>query len=81
MPLNFTCAKFRLDVDAFFSDIMTLYIVQMPGVYTCQDDSVVRHLTVVDAALAVVILRIDSQIAPDAPNETFHGVISLENWS
>lgn len=78
MPLSITFAKICLDVDASFGEIMTLHIVQMPGVYTCQDDSVVRHLAGVDAALAIVVLRIDSEIAPDALNEAFQGVISLE---
>ena len=35
MPLGLTFAQFRLDVDALFDEIMTLYIVQMPRVYTC----------------------------------------------
>ena len=81
MPLGLTSAQFRLDVDAFFCETMTLYIVQMPRVYACQDYSVVWNLAMVDAVLAILILRIDSQIAPDAPNETFHGVFSLEKWA
>ena len=79
--LGLIFAQFRLDVDAFFGHILTLYIVQMLRMYTCQDYCLVRFLAVVGAALALLILRIDSPIAPNAPNETFHGVITLEKWT
>ena len=41
MPLALNFAQFRLDVDAILGELLRLYIVQMPRVYTCQDDSVV----------------------------------------
>ena len=53
----------------------------MPRMHTRQDYSIVRFLAVVDAALAVLVLRIGPQIAPDAPNETFQRVASLKKWA